>query len=429
LSVGCRQVVRRLAPVPLAEARNAYSYSANGVKLKVVKKYNSNFNTSPVIGSAVNISAMDVTQTTDYVSGKIFENNALGRIFVDGGYIKGGVYYFYETDHLGDNRTVINQSGTVTQRNDYYPYGMQMGHNDPNQGDLVRVGDEPNAFKFSGKELDVMGGLNLYDFSARSQDPTLGRFTTVDPLAEKYYSWSPYVYCAGNPVNAVDPDGMDAIATRYVDPSGKTIINTNDGRDDVYVVPWNRIQEFKENIYWTNKTLSTDFTDWNDYWRGEFKQVISEATLKRKGYYSLHGEEAKAALAKFLITGDLSDYDSFVWAEVHGQWNDPVLVATAVLMFAHGMVGVVGNAPTAISRMQANLLKDFKNLINQLSKPGSKLTQVELNELRTLAQKHGGTVRADLTGVKGTGINPHVHIEGLGKSVESRHIWLQSGVN
>ncbi|MFT4072922.1 MAG: RHS repeat-associated core domain-containing protein [Dysgonamonadaceae bacterium] len=168
-----------------AEAWNAYSYSADGVKLRVVKKYNSNFNTSPVIGSAVNVSSMNVTKTTDYVDGKIFENNALDRILVDGGYIKDGVYHFYEADHLGDYRTVINQLGTITQRNDYYPFGMQMADNAPNLGILVRIGDEPKAFKFSGKELDVMGGLNLYDFSARSQDPTLGRFTTVDPLAEK----------------------------------------------------------------------------------------------------------------------------------------------------------------------------------------------------------------------------------------------------
>jgi len=52
---------------PLAEARNAYSYSADGEKLRVVKKYNSNFNTSPIIGSAVNASALDVMKTTDYV--------------------------------------------------------------------------------------------------------------------------------------------------------------------------------------------------------------------------------------------------------------------------------------------------------------------------------------------------------------------------
>ena len=36
-----------------------------------------------------------------------------------------------------------------------------------------------------------------------------GRFTTNDPLAEKYYSMSPYTYCADNPVKFIDPNGME----------------------------------------------------------------------------------------------------------------------------------------------------------------------------------------------------------------------------
>lgn len=39
-------------------------------------------------------------------------------------------------------------------------------------------------------------------------DPAAIRFTTVDPLAEKYYSWSLYVYVANNPLKYIDPDGM-----------------------------------------------------------------------------------------------------------------------------------------------------------------------------------------------------------------------------
>lgn len=52
-----------------------------------------------------------------------------------------------------------------------------------------------------------MHGLNMYDYSARYYEPAIGRFTTVDPLAEKYYSISPYAYVANNPINAIDPRG------------------------------------------------------------------------------------------------------------------------------------------------------------------------------------------------------------------------------
>jgi len=56
-----------------------------------------------------------------------------------------------------------------------------------------------------------MHGLDTYDYGARGYYPTMGRFMTVDPLAEKYYSISPYAYCAGNPVNTIDPNGMDLL--------------------------------------------------------------------------------------------------------------------------------------------------------------------------------------------------------------------------
>jgi len=54
-----------------------------------------------------------------------------------------------------------------------------------------------------------MNGLNEYDYGARWQDPTIGRWPTVDPLAEKHPNESPYVYCSDNPISYVDPDGRD----------------------------------------------------------------------------------------------------------------------------------------------------------------------------------------------------------------------------
>ncbi len=42
-------------------------------------------------------------------------------------------------------------------------------------------------FKYNGKEYDPMHGLDLYDYGARHYDATIGQFTTMDPLCEKYY--------------------------------------------------------------------------------------------------------------------------------------------------------------------------------------------------------------------------------------------------
>ena len=47
----------------------------------------------------------------------------------------------------------------------------------------------------------------MYDSGASWQYSLIPRFSTIDPLAEKYYHLSPYAYCAGDPVNLIDPDG------------------------------------------------------------------------------------------------------------------------------------------------------------------------------------------------------------------------------
>jgi RHS repeat-associated protein len=71
------------------------------------------------------------------------------------------------------------------------------------------TGQNVQAFKYNDKELDLMHNLNMYDYSARYIDMANPRFTTIDPLAEKYYSVSPYAYCLNNPVRYIDLNGRE----------------------------------------------------------------------------------------------------------------------------------------------------------------------------------------------------------------------------
>ena len=88
------------------------------------------------------------------------------------------------------------------------------------------------SFKYNGKEFDSKNGLNWYDYGARHYDATLGRFTTVDPLAEKMPTWSPYTYCFNNPINLVDPTG--SLASTHTDSLGTVVAVYNDGDLGVY---------------------------------------------------------------------------------------------------------------------------------------------------------------------------------------------------
>jgi len=181
----------------------------------------------PVTGTGGD-SNLDIVKITDYAGNKIYENGQLKRVLVSGGYIENNVYHFYLTDHLGNNRVVINQTDSVVQRNHYSPFGMEFADN---SGD-----DQP--YKYNGKELDKMHGLNMYDYSARYMEPGIGRFTSVDPKAEKYYSISPYVYCLDNPLKYVDPRGDTVRVYTETEDWGHTWISVGEG-DDMVIYSFN----------------------------------------------------------------------------------------------------------------------------------------------------------------------------------------------
>ena len=166
----------------------AYTYGADGTKLKTVHKTGS------------------TTTTTDYCGNVVYENGVQKLLLTDEGYVtlSDGKYHYYLKDHQGNNRVVINQSGTVEETNHYYPFG----------GVFASTGNT-QPYKYNGKELDAKKGLNWYDYGARHYDAALGRFTTNDRFAEKYHSMSPYQYGANNPVKHIDVNGDSIVVLNY----------------------------------------------------------------------------------------------------------------------------------------------------------------------------------------------------------------------
>jgi len=246
----------------------AYNYSADGAKRKVAYRWlvpavvkpevsiepdpgvfapypdkSGEEDNDPKNGGFPNGSYTTKTKTTDYVGNKIYEDGKLDKILFGNGYVKDKNYYFYLKDHLGSARVVMKREFvsiqgpctpeeeeqdpeeegeappprgnkyTVMQRVNYYPSGLMMSNG---------LNHEAQNFLYTSHEWDNMHGINWLDAGARFLNNALIRWIVPDPKAEKYFQWSPYVYCLNNPVKYIDPDGKQVI-----NPQGHVINNQN----------------------------------------------------------------------------------------------------------------------------------------------------------------------------------------------------------
>ena len=212
-----------------SEYTTSYVYSSTGERLSVESKFNgciakphkfffSDWEEDGVVFNSTSDdsgdsdimdrwSKMMYPRDTEFCGPFIFEYSVLDKFLFDGGYctFKDGQasFHYYLQDHLGNNRAVVSEDGTVEQTTEYYPFGGIYGDVSTNPG--------LQLYKYNGKEFDHYLGLDLYDYGARLYDPALVVWTGVDPLADEYGGISPYVYCLSNPVKYIDPNGKKVV--------------------------------------------------------------------------------------------------------------------------------------------------------------------------------------------------------------------------
>jgi len=121
-------------------------------------------------------------------------------------------------DVFFDNLSVMHYAGPMVEEDHYYPFGLKMA----GISDKALKGKNyiDNKYQYNGKELQNQefadgSGLEDYDYGSRFYDPQIARWTTIDPMSEKYPGWTPYAYCKDNPIAFFDFEGGDPTPAQY----------------------------------------------------------------------------------------------------------------------------------------------------------------------------------------------------------------------
>ena len=179
--------------------------------------------------------------------------------------------FYFNANHLGSGSLITDGNGNPYQTLAYAPYGEVLLD--------VRGGSYNEPHQFTGHERDQETGLNYAH--ARYYWSDLSIFTSVDPLAEKYPNMSPYVYCGNDPINRIDPTGME-----WLDADGNKIEDHSKIQVYIFYDPKSfgsqSEQMYKDavakygagSVAMSNVTTMSEFAqDWGDMASNNIKEV------------------------------------------------------------------------------------------------------------------------------------------------------------
>jgi len=119
----------------------------------------------------------------------------------------------------------------------YYAMGVQYTEN---------FGRDEQPYLYNGKEFVEAHGWNTYDYGFRGYYTPIGRFTSLDPLAEQTPWQSPYVYAGNNYINNIDWMGLGGVTSMangnvphyiVIGPAGEYLGGVNNDDWSIYIDP------------------------------------------------------------------------------------------------------------------------------------------------------------------------------------------------
>ena len=227
-----------------------YEYDAEGTKVK---------------------KTVSTGKVTDYEEDDIYENNVLYQTTHDEGRIINGIYEYNITDHLGNLRVAFKDSSgiaKITQVNAYGAFGDDL----PTLKYINST--KKNRFGFNLKEEENDFGIGYNDFKWRFSDQILGRFFTIDRLAEKYSDISTYQFASNDPINKLEIDGLEGIRHDEIvtngsgKPTTKTVAeinvfvglsSTGYSKDDITKIKTNLDNQYNQGFKVDGKEVQFNF--------------------------------------------------------------------------------------------------------------------------------------------------------------------------
>ena len=193
--------------------------------------------------------------------------------------------YFYHSDHLGSASWITDSGGQAIQHLQYLPYGEPY----INQ----RTSGYNERFTFTGKERDEETGYGY--FGARYMDHELTTmWLSVDPMADKHPSISPYAYCAWNPIKLVDPDGKESMETDIVNKKTGACKHIEDGKNQIILL--------SDQAYNTIEMMGQDsYTSMSESQQKEYNSLLNSGEA-----VSLNSKLGKTIRAVYAEMGSIS---------------------------------------------------------------------------------------------------------------------------